>query len=223
MIQFDVNANTTEKSSDVLKAIIAGLDGKDAMGLNEVGGRAAVVAATEYHRELDQSGGWRGPRYLGKGPNDGGDFGADVARGWMYRAATIDSATIANNAAYYAFKVRGGTITPKRAKCLTIPLIQEARGLYASVYAQNTGHRLFTIKGRNALFERTDGQTTGSRGRRGQAGSTAIRTSNIRAVYALVRSVTMTPWPNALPPDKVIGEAFVDGYRKALANLIEQS
>ena len=221
MIHFDVN--TTENSSDVLKAIIAGLDGKDAIGLNEVGGRSAVVAAIEYHREFDQEGGWRGPRYLGKGPNDGGDFGADVARGWMYRAATIDSATIANNADYYAFKVRGGTITPKRAKYLTIPLIREARGLYASVYSQNTGHRLFTIKGKNALFERTEGQTTGSRGRRGQAGSASIRTSNIRAVYALVRSVTMTPWPNALPPEEVIGQAFVDGYRKALVKLIEKA
>jgi len=33
----------------------------------------------------------------------------------------------------------------------------------------------------------------------------------------------MAPWPNALPPEEVIGQAFVDGYRKALANLIEKA
>lgn len=207
----------------MLQKIIGALTGPQATELNEQGGRAAVNAAIAYHREFDQAGGWKGPRYLGPGPNGGGDFGADVARGWFFQSADGSGATISNNADHYAFKVTGGTITPKRAKALTIPLIREAKGLYASVYQQNTGHRLFTIKGKNALFERTEGFTTGARGRRGRAGATSIRTSGIRAVYALVASVTMGPWPGAVPDDDLLATAFVEQWREGLADIIEES
>lgn len=132
-------------------------------------------------------------------------------------------AVISNNASYYSFKVTGGTITPKRAKALTIPLIREAKGLYASVYQQNTGNRLFTIKGKNALFERTSSVTTGSRGKRGQSGASAIKTFTIRAVYALVASVTSKEWPGALPDEGLIASAFADQWREGLADIIAES
>jgi hypothetical protein len=221
MIQFDVSV--TDGLSPMLRELISSLSGPQAEELNEVAGHAAVLAAIRYHREFDQSGGWKGKRYLGPGPNDGSDFGADVARGWHFVAADKDGATIRNEATYYAFKVRGGTITPKRAKALTIPLIREAKGLYASVYQQNTGHRLFTIKGKHALFERMEGSTTGARGRRGRPGTTAIRTSNIRAVYALVASVTMGPWPGAVPDEKLIGNAYAETYLDGLEDIIAKS
>jgi hypothetical protein len=211
-----INVNVSDDVSPMLQKIIGALNGAQSAELNEQGGRAAVIAAIAYHREFDQAGGWKGPRYLGPGPNDGSSFGADVARGWFFQSADESGAIIANNADHYAFKVTGGTITPKRAKALTIPLIQAAKGLYASVYQQNTGNRLFTIKGKNALFERTESSTTGSRGRRGRAGVTSIRTSGIRAVYALVKSVTMGPWPNALPPEDDIAKAYVKMYLDSL-------
>jgi hypothetical protein len=115
-----------------------------------------------------------------------------------------ESATIANNANHYAFKVSGGTITPKRAEHLTIPLIAEARGLYASVYQQNTGRKLFRPKGKNVLMESTGKGTA-------------------RAVYALVKQVTMGPWPRAVPDDDVIADAFVDQWKLSLADIIERS
>jgi hypothetical protein len=132
-------------------------------------------------------------------------------------------ATIANNADHFAFKITGGTITPKRAKALTIPLIREARGLYASVYQQNTGHRLFTIKGRNALFERTDQTVLGSRGRRGRPGATPIQRSGIRAVDALLSSVTMGPWPGAVPPDELLAGAYSEHFSAGLEEIIEDA
>lgn len=221
MIQIGVNV--TDGASQALRNIINGLTGQQATEINEGAGRAAMNAAVEYHREFDQAGGWRGKRYLGSANNDGSSFGADVARGWYFIGADKGGATIANNADHYAFKVTGGTITPKRAKALTIPLIREAAGLYASVYQQNTGRRLFTIKGKNALFERTSQTTTGSRGRRGQAGTTSIRTSGLRAVYALVKSVTMGPWPRAVPDEDLIADAFVARWKAELAELIEKS
>ena len=112
---------------------------------------------------------------------------------------------------------------PKRAKFLTIPLIPEARGIRARVYSQNTGHDLFTIKGKSALFERVGGVTTGTRGRKKQAGAKTIKTSTIRAVYALVRSVTLKPWPGALPAEGVLEYAFLTRYREALAEIIEKA
>lgn len=219
MIQ--IHVNITDHASQALRNVISGLSGSKKVELNEAAGRAAVVAAQIYHREYDQRGGWRGKRYLGRADGQGSSFGADVARGWHFRSEDGSGAVIANNADHYAFKVKGGTITPKRGKALTIPLIREACGLYASVYQQNTGRRLFTIKGKHALFERTGKTVTGSRGRRGQAGATSIRTSGIRAVYALVRSVTMRPWPNAVPPENLLAEAFAARWRTELAHYIE--
>lgn len=214
MIQ--ITANITDSVSPMLRDIIAALSGPQSAELNEQGGRAAVIEAVKYHREFDQAGGWKGTRYLGPSQGEGSPFGADVAAGWFFRGADSDGATIANHATYYAFKVTGGTITPKRAKALTIPLIPEAKGLYASVYQQNTGKKLFTIKGKNALFERTDQVVTGARGRRGRAGATPIKQSGIRAIYALVKSVTMGPWPGAVPDDDVIASAFVRQYLYSL-------
>lgn len=219
----EIKVNVADGASPALAALISALTGPQALDLSEQGGIAARNAAVEYHREFDQSGGWRGKRYLGPGPNDGSDFGADVARGWALESFTAGGAVIANDATHYKFKVTGGTITPKRAKALTVPLVQEAKGMRASVYQQNTGHRLFTIKGKHALYERLETITSGARGRRGRAGSTSIRKSGIRAVYALVKSVTMGPWPNAVPPEELIADAYTAQYRLGLEEIIEQS
>ena len=203
MIQ--INVNVTDGASQALRNIINGLTGQQATEINEVAGRAAVNAAIKYHREFDQAGGWRGKRYLGRANNDGSSFGADVARGWYFKGADKGGATIANNAEHFAFKVTGGTIKPKRAKFLTIPLIREACGLkvseYASVYQQNTGRRLFRPKGKSVLMERTED---------GKA----------RSVYALVKSVTMGPWPRAVPDDDLIASAFVSRWKAELDELI---
>ena len=218
-----INVNVSDDVSPMLAEVISALSGPEAEEVNEVAGRAAVIAATKYHREFDQAGGWKGKRYLGPGPNDGTSFGADVARGWHLMSSDKDGATIGNEADHYAFKVTGGTITPKRAKALTIPLVLEAKGLYASVYQQNTGKRLFTIKGKNALFERIDQVVTGSRGRRGRPGATPIKRSGIRAVYALMKSVTMGPWPGAIPDEEEIQKAFAETYLDQIEDIISRS
>jgi hypothetical protein len=202
MIQFTVNV--TNNASPALRAMLSGLTGPKASDLSEQGGIAARNAAVTYHREFDQSGGWRGKRYLGPSQNDGSSFGADVARGWSLQDFDRSGATIANDAAHYAFKVSGGTITPKRANNLTIPLIAEARGLYASVYQQNTGRKLFKSPSGKALMEKTE-------------------SGGVRAVYALVKSITMGPWPGAVPPEEVISDAFTAAYRNALIDLIDES
>lgn len=197
----EIKVNVTDGASQTLRKLIAGISGPGMAALNEAGGRAAVLAAIAYHREFDKEGGWKGKRYLGPSRNDGSSFGADVARGWNLASHSPDGAVIANAAQHYKFKVTGGTIVPKRVKNLTIPLIPEARGLYAAVYQQNTGRKLFTIPGKRALFEKTED-------------------GKIRSVYALVKSITMNPWPGALPPEAAIASAFVARFREELREIL---
>lgn len=202
MISITVNLDDKE-ASRALAEVISCLTGPEAAGLNAVGGRAASNAAAKYHREFDQSGGWRGKRYLGAGQSDGSSFGADVARGWKFDTSDANGATISNDASYYAFKVSGGTITPKRWDYLTIPIVPEARGLRAATYARTTGQKLFQPRGKRVL---------------------AVKDGNgFRPIYALVSSVTMRPWPGAVPPEDVLAGAFSEAWREALADHLEDS
>ena len=217
-----------EASKDLAKFISA-LTGPQAAEFNEQGGLAARNAAIAYHRQFDQSGGWRGKRYLGTGPNGGSSFGADVARGWSLTAHDSGGATISNDANYYAFKVTGGTIKPKRGKYLTIPLIPEAKGLRVKTYEENTGKRLFSLPGRKVLFEATKGEGTSSlvnqeNGfRKGEGRINVAARTEMRPVYALLTSVTQGPWPHALPPNDVLVDAYADTYRESLIEVIEES
>ncbi len=200
----EIQLHVTDGASQALRNVIQSLTGPEMAALHEVAGRAAVNAAVAWHREFDRAGGWRGPRYPGRASGVGSSFGADVAQGWHFREADTGGAVIANDADFYAFKVRGGTIRPKRARFLTIPLIREAAGLHAAVYQQNTGKRLFRPKGKFVLMEKTAG---------GKA----------RSVYALLRSVTMGPWPNAVPDESLLAGAFMKRFRESLAETIAVS
>ena len=199
MIQIKVAV--TDGASPMLKRAIAALRGNQSAQLNEQGGREAVNAAIAYHREFDQAGGWKGKRYLGPS-NSGSSYGAEVAGAWSFQRSDERGATIANNAHFLKFKSTGGTVTPKRTKYLTIPLIAEARGRRAADYEIFARRNLFTIKGKHALFEQQEG-------------------GGLRAVYALVKSVTHQPWPGALPPNDLIADAFMDRYRRALFEILQ--
>ena len=195
---------------------------------NEAGGRGAVVATGKFHREFDARGGWRGPNSYGSGRSD---FGAEIARGWFSREADASGASIANHAEHYAFKVAGGTIRPKRVSYLTIPLIEEARDRRAKDYEIDFRTKLFTIKGRNALFEKTGAgtesvtaNTVGKRKGGGKKGRVAVEArSTIRPVYALVKSVTQRPWPDAVPPLQLLYDAFVGGIDEWLDSQLDEA
>ena len=109
MIQIDVSLE--DNASEAMQELVRGLTGAKMVELNEVGGRSAENAAREFHREFDARGGWRGQRSFGAGPSQ---FGADIWQGWFFEASDQDGATIANGADHFRFKVKGGTITPKR-------------------------------------------------------------------------------------------------------------
>lgn len=83
----------------------------------------------------------------------------------------------------FAQKVFGGTITAKRSRALTIPVVPEAYGRSASVFEHETGVKLFVI------------------GRDFGAGMLAAQIGGaVKVVYLLRKSVHQDADPNALPP-----------------------
>lgn len=229
MLQFSVNVQ--DDADAAIRGIISALSGSTRTQLNEVGTRSAVNYAKTYHKAYDAAGSWRGLRTFGSGTSD---FGSRVTESWFVKGADPEGGEIFNNAPHYAHKVFGGTIRPKRAKYLTIPLIKEAHGIRARDYELNNRKRLFTIRGRNALFEKVASggtesaatrihgeykkgkKSTAVRGRR----ATIQRGQQIRPVYALVKEVTQKPWPRALPPETEIAKGFKAGWLDAFDDLL---
>jgi len=200
MLKVEVKVDDTASKS--LRRLLSALDGEGMELLNEAGGRAANTAAIEYHEDYNDAKLWRGKRYMSGPAKKPGDFGQNVALGWNFRTANKAGATISNGAPYYRFKVTGGTITPKRAKALTIPLVPGAAGRRAKDYESATGNRLFKVKGKKALFEKNG--------------------EGVRPVYALVARVTQAPWPNALPETEDLALAFEDAWLGGLEDLLEE-
>lgn len=99
----------------------------------------------------------------------------------------------------FSHKVTGGTITAKRKKFLTIPIVPEAHGLSAKTYS-NTIAKLFAVKG--VLAQEDKNSQTG-----------------IKPVFVLKKAVTHKPWQGALPPEKSYLDAFANG---ALESIIAQ-
>lgn len=87
-----------------------------------------------------------------------------------------------------AQKIKGGTITAKNGKSLTIPLVPAAHGRRVRDYESEIG-QLFRPKNKDYLAEIVQGE-------------------GIRAVYALRKSVTQDPFPNAVPSDEWISETY---------------
>lgn len=119
-----------------------------------------------------------------------------TASGWAIARATGRSVTFANAAIGLAHKVTGGTIRAKRKKFLTIPIVPQAHGMTATSYARKYSP-LFMVKG--VLAEKTE--------------------DGIRPVFALKKSVTHKPWPNALPPEESYVTAMLNS---ALDYIIEK-
>ena len=196
----ELKVNLRDDVSPALAEIISSLTGPKREEFNEVGARAAVNAAKEYHREYDARGGWRGK---GNSRTGRSNYGENVAQGWHFRTADVDGAVIENNADHFKFKVTGGRIIPKRVEFLTIPMVDEARGRRVKDYEIFSGRKLFRVRGKRALFELLG------------------KGKGVRAVYALVKSVTQPAWPGALPPDDVLIGAFSNAWRNELVEHIE--
>jgi hypothetical protein len=117
--------------------------------------------------------------------------------GWSMKQTNSYTASFVNGTVGLAHKVTGGTIRAKRKKFLTIPVDPKAHGLDAKTFARTIAP-LFQARG---MLMYVDEQT-----------------ADVKAAYALKKSITQRPWPGALPPEASYLDAFVN---EALDSLIQ--
>jgi hypothetical protein len=204
----------------------------------DLGDRRALNEALGLRLAEEIKGHFRAKNAAGKRPGSLADkLGGPKTEFWQRMAdatkletITESGATVAVGTNHFNIHLFGGTILPGPGKkALTIPLIREALGKRAYNYQSETGKKLFTIRGKNALFERTGPETRGSlepgligrvRRRNGTSKSVGlISRTGVRAVFALRKSVTIAKDPDALPNDEALLTALqqeADDYVAAL-------
>lgn len=150
------------------------------------------------------------------------NFWAKAAEETGVVSVTDDGATVAvggESGPKVRIHVLGGTIVPKVAKALTIPLVREAYDRRAAEYEEETGKNLFTIPGRAVLFEKrqrggTESLIAATQGRTNQyaPGNTiplAAR-QQLRPVYLLAKQATIERDPDALPDEAKMLAALLE-------------
>jgi hypothetical protein len=126
------------------------------------------------------------------------NFWGQIADATSIKNVQTDGAVVAVAERRFNIHLFGGTIVPKKAKSLTIPLIATAHGESVASYQAKHGS-LFAVRGKDALFEK-DGD-------------------GIRAVFALRRSVRIPRDPDALPTDDALRAALAEEAEDYLAAL----
>lgn len=116
---------------------------------------------------------------------------------WVMKQSNTFSVGFENGTIGLAHKVTGGTIRAKRRKFLTIPVDPRAHGLSAKTFARTIAP-LFAAKGMLMFVDE--------------------QVADVKPAYALKKSVTHRPWPNALPPEASYLDAFLS---EALESLTE--
>ncbi len=155
------------------------------------------------------------------------NFWNQVADATDIGEVTDSGATVTVAEERFNIQLFGGTIFPKKAKALTIPLVVEARGESVASYKLKTGKRLFGIPGRNALFQKADrGGATESRvnftrGRDRSFGVKLGARQPLRAIFALAKSATIRKDPTALPSGETLLKALQEEAEDFLLDLNE--
>jgi hypothetical protein len=152
-------------------------------------GQAVTDYLRRYHANFAT--GWQGGHWMS--PSLG--FADKVVKGWQNPTVSGSRVTITNTFGLLGFKVSGGTITPKTAQFLTIPLISEAKGKSVAEFRAGASEPLF--RAGNALCQKLGGRLT--------------------AVYALSKGVTQAPWPGAMPPDEALALVFTTAVNQEIA------
>jgi hypothetical protein len=107
----------------------------------------------------------------------------------------------------FAQKVFGGTITPKRANALTIPVAPEAHGRTVAVFQQETGIQLFLLRKKGGGLSNL------------LAGLIAAK--QVKVFYVLVKSVDQAPDPDALPDRQKFNLAILETADEMLQRQIK--
>jgi len=164
------------------------------------GAQDALEVVTKYYA-TGGSALWENPSLPTHGPGrKKTQWWRKVEGSWSAVSASGSGVTLRSKGVVgFSHKVTGGTITAKRKKFLTIPIVPEAHGLTAKTYSRTIAP-LFVVKG--VLAQADENSQTG-----------------IKPVFVLKKSVTHKPWKGALPPEKSYLDAFANG---ALESIIAQ-
>lgn len=180
--------SVTDKATPKLNALIKSIE-NPIPGLMIAGRAVANVLRAHYRekhaKEPNKLGGkrqnyWLGVRHSVNNPQPSG-------------AAQV---TVSISHPSIMQKIKGGTITAKRVRMLTIPVDKEAYGRRASDLEHELNLKLFvfTKDGRAYLAGRTDSAAP------------------LRVFYVLKRSVNQKPDPTALPPEEMIRETATKAF-----------
>jgi hypothetical protein len=161
------------------------------------GGQAALAVIKGYYQAKGRPF-WVNPALPTHGPGRRPtQWWRSTETGWAMRQPNSFSVNFTNGTIGLAHKVTGGTIRAKRKKFLTIPVDPRAHGLTAKTFSRTIAP-LFQAKGMLLYADK--------------------KTGDVKAAYALKKSITQRPWPGALPPEASYLDTFID---EALDSLID--
>ena len=196
MSKLTVNVGITGAQEAKLAAIRLSAPAQRRQAVTD-GGIAALNVIKGYYRAKGRPF-WVNPALSTHGPGRKvTQWWRSTETGWAMTQPNSYTASFVNGTVGLAHKVTGGTIRAKRKKFLTIPVDPKAHGLDAKTFARTIAP-LFQAKG---MLMYVDEQT-----------------ADVKAAYALKKSITQRPWPGALPPESTYLDAFVN---EALDSLIQ--
>ena len=196
-IRVEIDANEAVLNYRQLSKVFSAGKRKE---FNAIGAIEANNETVSYYKRLGNNL-WINPSLPTHGPGrQKTRFSDNITTGWFVSGVTGSGATLSNGAVGLAHKVLGGTITAKRAKFLTIPVIPQAHGRTVKQFIADIG-KVFFAKG-CVMWSKPDG--------------------TIIPAFVLKKSVTHKPWPNALPTSDSIADAFAGGAMEALIAELEK-
>jgi hypothetical protein len=164
------------------------------------GGQAALAVIKGYYQAKGRPF-WVNPALPTHGPERKvTQWWRSTETGWSLQQPNSYAVNFVNATIGLAHKVTGGTIRAKRKKFLTIPVDPRAHGLTAKTFSRTIAP-LFQAKG---MLLYVDEQT-----------------ADVKAAYALKKSITQRPWPGALPPEASYLDAFIDQALDSLISTME--
>jgi hypothetical protein len=184
-----MNISVKITPSENLQRILRGSQIVAGQAVLQRAGQAVTDYLRRYHANFGNA--WRGYHYMS--PSLG--FADQVVKGWQNPVVAGGRVTITNSFGLLKHKVTGGTIAPKQAQFLTIPLTSAAKGKTVAEYRATSSTPLF--RAGMALCERVGKRVT--------------------AVYALSKGLTQDPWPGALPPDEAMAQVFTLAVNQEIA------
>jgi hypothetical protein len=184
--------------------------------LMEAGAKTIQVEISKHLRKLQDRGNAKGwpPQKFFAGKPDSVEKHVGISR------ITNTSAEVTIADPRFVHRIEGGTVTPKRAKNLAIPLTAEAYAAAGKGSIKESMPGLKLVKFPRGLYlvkEVGEKTTRGATGRRKYG---AVQRLRVFPMFKLVKSVTHNPHPEEMPDAAALGAAARDAMTRAAQILL---